>query len=250
MKKLTVAWLSAGVSSFIAAYLIRDEIDEFYYIDIDDQHPDSMRFIKDCESALGRPIKILKSNYGSVENAILAQGCVRIAKTGFAPCTAYLKRRVRKEQFELLHQNDEITYVWGFDSTKHEQSRADRIVEAMPQYNHRFPLIEQGLTNKGRAPFQPDMPRLEDIWHFPKVAGKEQIHQNQKPTNLLSQIINQHTKEGDLILDPFAGSCSTAVAAYRLKRDYIGFEIDPVEYAAGTKWLDAVRSQMSIFDFM
>ena len=53
-----------------------------------------------------------------------------------------------------------------------------------------------------------------------------------------------------MILDPFAGSCSTAVAAYRLKRDYIGFEIDPVEYAAGTKWLDAVRSQMSIFDFM
>ena len=71
MKKLTVAWLSAGVSSFIAAYLIRDEIDEFYYIDIDDQHPDSMRFIKDCETALGRPIKILKSNYGSVENAEL-----------------------------------------------------------------------------------------------------------------------------------------------------------------------------------
>ena len=71
-----------------------------------------------------------------------------MVKTGFAPCTAYLKRRVRKEQFELLHQNDEITYVWGFDSTKHEQNRADRIVEAMPQYNHRFPLIEQGLTKQ------------------------------------------------------------------------------------------------------
>lgn len=91
MKKITVAWLSAGVSSFVAAYLIRDEIDEFYYIDIDDQHPDSMRFIKDCETALKRPIKILKSNYGSVENAILAQGCIRMVKTGFAPCTAFLK---------------------------------------------------------------------------------------------------------------------------------------------------------------
>lgn len=46
MKKLTVAWLSAGVSSFIAAYLIRDEIDEFYYIDIDDQHPRQYAFYK------------------------------------------------------------------------------------------------------------------------------------------------------------------------------------------------------------
>lgn len=65
------------------------------------------------------------------------------------------------------------------------------------QYGKRYEFII--YANKGRAPFQPDMPRLEDIWHFPKVAGKEQIHQNQKPTNLLSQIINQHTKEGDLI---------------------------------------------------
>ena len=128
--------------------MIRDEIDEFYYIDIDDQHPDSMRFIKDCETALKRPIKILKSNYGSVENAILAQGCIRMVKTGFAPCTAFLKRRVRKEQFELLHQSDEITYVWGFDCSKHERNRAERVVEAMPQYNHRFPLIEQGLTKQ------------------------------------------------------------------------------------------------------
>lgn len=59
--KLTVAWLSAGVSSFIAAYLIKDEIDEFYYIDIADQHPDSIRFIKDCEKLLDKPIKVLKS---------------------------------------------------------------------------------------------------------------------------------------------------------------------------------------------
>lgn len=116
------------------------------------------------------------------------------------------------------------------------------------QYGKRYEFII--YANKGRAPFQPDTPRLEDIWRFPKVAGKEQIHQNQKPTNLLSQIINQHTKEGDLILDPFAGSCSTAVAAYRLKRDYIGFEIDPVEYETGTTWLNSVRSQLSIFDFM
>lgn len=105
-------------------------------------------------------------------------------------------------------------------------------------------------ANKGRAPFQPNMPRLEDIWHFHRVTGKEQIHQNQKPTNLLSQIINQHTKEGDLILDPFAGSCSTAVAAYQLKRDYIGFEIDPIEYEAGTKRLKAIQSQISTFNFI
>lgn len=51
-EKLKVCWLSAGVSSFIAGYL-SEEVDEYIYIDIENQHPDSMRFIKDCEKALG-----------------------------------------------------------------------------------------------------------------------------------------------------------------------------------------------------
>lgn len=149
MAKLTVAWLSAGVSSFIASYLIKDEIDEFYYIDIADQHPDSMRFIKDCEKALGREIKIIKSNvYRSVNDACSSGGCMKIQRTGYAPCTRYLKQRVRKEQFEELHKDDEITYVWGFDCSKHERARAERILETMPQYEHRFPLIEKDLTKQ------------------------------------------------------------------------------------------------------
>lgn len=150
MAKLTVAWLSAGVSSFIAAYLIKDEIDEFYYIDIDDQHPDSVRFIKDCEKLLGKPIKILKDQVysGSVNNAIKAFGQIGNLRTGFFPCTNWLKKRVRKEQFEYYHQNDEITYVWGMDCSAHERARAERIIEAQPQFNHRFPLIEKNLTKQ------------------------------------------------------------------------------------------------------
>ena len=77
-KKLKVCWISAGVSSFIAGYLERDTIDKFIYIDIEDQHPDSMRFIKDCEKVLGKEIEILRSPYGSVENAIRAASVVRL----------------------------------------------------------------------------------------------------------------------------------------------------------------------------
>lgn len=73
-KKLTVCWISAGVSSFIAGYLLRDVIDKFIYIDIEDQHPDSMRFIKDCEKVLGKEIEILRSPLGNVENAVRSAG--------------------------------------------------------------------------------------------------------------------------------------------------------------------------------
>ena len=44
----------------MAGYLAGD-VDEWIYIDIEDQHEDSIRFIKDCEKAIGKEIKILKS---------------------------------------------------------------------------------------------------------------------------------------------------------------------------------------------
>ena len=70
MKNLKVCWISAGISSFMAGYLAGD-VDEWIYIDIADQHTDSIRFIHDCEKAIGKPIQILKSNeYRCVEDSL------------------------------------------------------------------------------------------------------------------------------------------------------------------------------------
>jgi hypothetical protein len=144
-KKLKVCWISAGVSSFIAGYLERDTIDKFIYIDIDDQHPDSIRFIKDCERVLGRKIEKLESPYKSVEGAIRAAGVIRNANTGFSPCTNWLKKRIRKE-WEYEHRDYDITYVWGFDCN--EKNRADNLVESMFEFTHIFPLIDRNLTKQ------------------------------------------------------------------------------------------------------
>lgn len=142
-KKLKVCWISAGVSSFIAGYLERETIDKFIYIDIEDQHPDSLRFIKDCEKVLGKEIEILKSPYGSVEGAIRTAGLIRNARNGFYVCTNWLKKRIRKE-WEYEHREYDITYVWGFDCD--EKKRADNLVETMFEFNHCFPLIERNLA--------------------------------------------------------------------------------------------------------
>ncbi len=144
-KALKVCWISAGVSSFIAGYLERDTIDKFIYIDIADQHPDSMRFIKDCEKALGRKIEKLESTYKTVENAICAAGLIGNAKTGFYVCTNWLKKRVRKE-WEYEHRDYDITYVWGFD--RNEKDRADNLIESMPNFTHCFPLIDKDITKQ------------------------------------------------------------------------------------------------------
>lgn len=141
---MKVCWISAGVSSFVSGWLVRDTVDEYIYIDIADQHPDSMRFIRDCETALGKPITVLKSaQYHSVEDCIRAFGGIRNIHNHFYPCTGWLKKRVRKE-WEEQHKDVEITYVWGMDMN--ERNRADRLVDGMPQFKHEFPLIDNGLT--------------------------------------------------------------------------------------------------------
>ena len=145
MKKLKVAWFSAGVSSLIATYLMNDSIDKVIYIDIDDQHEDSMRFVQDSEKLLGRKIEILKHPLGSVANVVRQEKIIRHSITGYAPCTAILKKQVRHE-WQMQQKDTELTYVWGFDLN--EQRRADRLSEVMIEYKHEYPLITAGLQKQ------------------------------------------------------------------------------------------------------
>lgn len=103
-------------------------------------------------------------------------------------------------------------------------------------------------ANKGRAMFKENLHRLNDIWQFLIVPNLQKLHQNQKPIPLLSRMITYHTNENDLIFDPFCGSNSTCVAAYRLQRDYIGFELDREKYDIGEKRMQAEKAKISIFD--
>ena len=142
MNEYKVCWISAGVSSFIAGYLARDTVDEFIYIDIADQHPDSLRFIADCEKALGKEIKVLRSTeYNCVSDVCRAFRFVNSAHG--AKCTEVLKKRVRKK-WEYEHQDYALTYVWGMDLN--EKDRADRLFDTMAYAKHEFPLIERNLT--------------------------------------------------------------------------------------------------------
>ncbi len=138
---MIVSWFSAGVSSFIATYIEKENIDKILYTHIDDQHPDTLRFLKDCEKVLGKEIEILQSSYKTVNNVIKQ---FRFINSPYgAKCTQILKKRVRKE---WEYGKTDLSYIWGYDIT--EKHRADRLLESMPQFEHRFPLIERGLSKE------------------------------------------------------------------------------------------------------
>jgi hypothetical protein len=144
LRMYAVSWFSAGVSSAVATRLAIESVDEIIYTHIEDQHPDTLRFVKDCESWFGKSITILQSPYKSVENAVRgAGGRGYINGPVGAPCRRFLKKRVRKE-WETDHADlFPLRYVWGMDAG--ERDRAERLRETMPEFEHSFPLIERGI---------------------------------------------------------------------------------------------------------
>lgn len=76
--------------------------------------------------------------------------------------------------------------------------------------------------------------QMRDVWLLPLVQGSERLHGDngralhptQKPEEMLKRIIIASSNEGDLVLDPFLGSGTTAVVAKRLNRSWSGIEKD------------------------
>jgi DNA modification methylase len=66
-----------------------------------------------------------------------------------------------------------------------------------------------------------------DIWEIPSESARKIGHPAPFPVALPHRLIQLYTYEGDLVLDPFMGSGSTAVAAARSGRHYVGIETDP-----------------------
>jgi len=72
---------------------------------------------------------------------------------------------------------------------------------------------------------------------WPRDNDSEKIHPTQKPVELLKRLIEIFTDEGDVVIDPVAGSGSTLIAAERLNRKAYGFEIKKDFWTAANKWL-------------
>jgi site-specific DNA-methyltransferase (adenine-specific) len=73
-----------------------------------------------------------------------------------------------------------------------------------------------------------------NLWRIPSLKGssKEKCgHPSQKPLALIERIVKSSSAPGDLVVDPFLGSGTTAVAAQKLGRRWIGIEAD-AEYVA------------------
>ena len=76
---------------------------------------------------------------------------------------------------------------------------------------------------------------------WPRDNESKKIHPTQKPVKLLEFLIEIFTDEGDVVIDPCAGSGSTLIAAENLNRKAHGFEIKKDFHSAACKWIEENR---------
>lgn len=85
---------------------------------------------------------------------------------------------------------------------------------------------------------------------WPRDNNTEKLHPTQKPKELLKTIIELFTDEGDVVIDPVAGSGSSLVAAIELDRKAYGFEIKKNFFEAADKWIkDTIQEKKDFAEF-
>jgi DNA modification methylase len=89
----------------------------------------------------------------------------------------------------------------------------------------------EGLPHRSTLTNDEFLESTLDLWRIPAESARRVGHPAPFPIELPLRLIELYTYEGDLVLDPFLGSGSTAVAAVRARRGYAGYDTDPAYVA-------------------
>lgn len=85
------------------------------------------------------------------------------------------------------------------------------------------------FLRKGKAKWINDIGGSKTVHQYDNLIGNK-THPTEKPVDLLKFYINNSSKEGDIVFDPFCGTGSILVATKELGRQYLGYEIDRKYY--------------------
>lgn len=168
-------------------------------------------------------------NYDLISNYI--KQCYRIMKDNtamymFCNCDRvdFFKQELEKAGFKVKNM-----IIW----VKNNHTAGDLKAQFGKQYEIIF------LVNKGRCLFNGK--RLTDVWNYNRVSGNKQVHQNQKPIDLLERCILKHSKYNDVVFDGFMGSGSTGVACVNTNRSFIGIELSEEYYNIAVRRINEAK---------
>lgn len=83
------------------------------------------------------------------------------------------------------------------------------------------------------------------IYRHPIYGGKDRFHPTQKSLSLFCELVEKHSSENDLVLDCFAGSGTTAIAAKMKNRNFVGCELDKEYYTKASARIGNLANENS-----
>ncbi len=105
-----------------------------------------------------------------------------------------------------------------------------------------------GFVKGGGVPIRKRV--MSDVWEYAQPQSNfkdKRVHPAQKPIALMARMVELGTNAGDTILDPFAGSGTTLIAAMRTGRNGIGIEQDAEYYAIAEKRVAEAKAEYPLF---
>ena len=178
--------------------------------------------------------------------------CVNVANLGRKPYRSLsadviailqdeLAMLLRGEVIWLKAEGASGSCAWGSYMSATNPVLRDTTERIVIASKGRFDRAMSARAKKGRKqsglPHEDDISAEEftdatlDVWRIRPESAKRVGHPAPFPVELPARCIRLFTYKGDVVLDPFMGSGTTALAALRTGRHYIGYELDP-DYAA------------------
>lgn len=122
------------------------------------------------------------------------------------------------------------------------------VIASKGRFDRAVPAAERalrGLPSEGTAPVDEFLEATTDVWEIPAASATRVGHPAPFPVELPQRLIDLYTYRGDLVLDPFMGAGTTAVAAVRTGRHYAGFDTDAGYIALAEERIKSEREQLA-----
>ncbi len=103
----------------------------------------------------------------------------------------------------------------------------------------------RGLPSESSMTREDFMENTLDVWEIPAESATRVGHPAPFPIELPARLIELYTYRGDLVLDPFAGSGTTAVAAVRAGRHFVGYDLDATYIELAEARVEEERRRLS-----
>ncbi len=121
------------------------------------------------------------------------------------------------------------------------------VIASKGRFDRALPPAEraaQRLPSEGTSFVDEFMEATTDVWEIPAASAKRVGHPAPFPVELPQRLIDLYTYRGDLVLDPFVGAGTTAVAAVRTGRHYVGFDTDAAYIALAEQRIADERDRL------